>query len=273
MTTRPEVPYLLNSVPGPLKDAPLAFAHRGANPQLENTMAAFQHAVDLGFRYIETDVRTTADGQLVIFHDEVLDRVTTGAGKVSEHTWEQLSSVRIGGVRVGGGSRNGGDPIAGEPLVLFEDALRQLPQTHFNVDLKDAEAVPHFVEIVDRLGAHDRVLAASFSDARRKQVEQLFTTPVATSGGWASTAQMVLLRRSSDVDCLQVPVRHGPIRVVRPGFIARCHAAGMQVHVWVVDDPAEMHRLLDMGVDGLMTDDAAALAAVMAERSVWPQWV
>lgn len=260
MAARPQVPYLLNSVPGELQDAPLAFAHRGADPQRENTMAAFRNAVDLGFRYIETDVRTTADGQLVIFHDEVLDRVTTGAGRISEHTWDQLSSVRVGGGRV-----------AGEPLVLFEDALRQLPQTHFNVDLKDAEAVPHFAEIVDRLGAHDRVLTASFSDARRKQVQRLLTTPVATSAGWVSTAMMVLLGRSCDVDCLQVPVRQGPIPVVRPGFIARCHAAGMQVHVWVVDDPAEMHRLLDMGVDGLMTDDAAALAAVMAERSVWPQ--
>lgn len=255
MSRRPEVPYLLNSMPGPLQGSPLAFAHRGADPCRENTMAAFRHAVDLGFRYIETDVRTTADGQLVIFHDEVLDRVSTGTGKISAHTWEQLSGVRIGG----------------EPLVLFEDALRQLPQTHFNVDLKDAEAVPRFVEAVDRLGAHDRVLAASFNDARPRQVNRRLTTPVATSGGWSSTALMVLLGRSSSVDCLQVPIRQGPIPVVRPGLIARCHDAGLQVHVWVVDDPVQMHRLLDMGVDGLMTDDAAALAAVMAERSVWPQ--
>lgn len=265
MRAGPEVPYLLNSVPGDLHRAPLAFAHRGADPQRENTMAAFRRAVGLGFRYLEIDVRTSADGQLVIFHDEILDRVTTGTGRIADHTWEQLSRVRI----------------SGEPLVRFEDALIDLPQTHFNVDLKDEESVPHFVEIVERLGAHDRVLAASFNDARRRRVSRLLSRQVATSGGWASTALMVFLGPLADVgglarliagtDCMQVPVRQSGITVVRPKFVRRCHAAGLQVHVWVIDDPAQMHHLLDIGVDGIMTDDAEALAAVMAERSVWPQ--
>lgn len=155
-------------------------------------MAAFRRAVDLGFRYLEIDVRTSADGVLVIFHDETLDRVTNGTGKVSDHTWEQLSRVRLTTVTAANPSDEAA-PVLGEPLVRFEDALQALPETHFNVDLKDSEAVKHFAEIVDRHGAHDRVLAASFNDARRHRVGRLVAKRVASSGGWVSTALMVFL--------------------------------------------------------------------------------
>ncbi|WP_120005450.1 glycerophosphodiester phosphodiesterase [Nesterenkonia muleiensis] len=277
-----QLPYLLNSVPGALHHAPLAFAHRGADPRRENTMVAFRRAVELGFRYLEIDVRTSADGQLVIFHDEVLDRLTTGTGKLCDHTWEQLSQLRVTGDPASGTQpRTTPAPDPGEPLVRFEDALRALPETHFNVDLKDAQSVPHFVEVVERLGAHGRVLVASFEDARRRQASRLLSRKVAASGGWVSTALMVFLgplvglgrisRLIAGVDCVQVPIRQFKITVVRPTFVRRCHRAGLQVHVWVVNDPAQMHRLLDMGVDGIMTDDAEALADVMRERSVWPQ--
>ncbi len=277
-----EVPYLLNSTPGRLHHAPLAFAHRGADPARENTMAAFRRAVDLGFRYLEIDVRTSADGVLVVFHDETLDRVTDGAGRLCDHTWDQLSQLRVTAAT----ETNPADdpkPGLGEPLVRFEEALLALPDTHFNVDLKDSEAARHFAEIVDRHEAHHRVLAASFNDARRQRVGRLVTKQVASSGGWVSTVLMVLLgplggfgklsQRLAHFDCVQVPIRQTRVPIVRPRFVERCHRAGLQVHVWVVDDPAEMHRLLDMGVDGIMTDDAEALAAVMGERSVWPQSV
>lgn len=265
-----DIPYLLNSQPGALQNAPLAFAHRGADPRRENTMGAFRHAVELGYRYLEIDVRTAACGTLVVFHDEELGRVTTGSGRLSEKTWEELSELRVGM-----------DGRFTEPMVRFEDLLTEWDDVHFNVDLKDGEAVGPFVEIVERHGAHHRVLAASFNDARRHRVNKRLSRPVATSGGWVSTGLIVLLgplgflrwisRRLAGIDCVQVPIEHSGVRIVRPKFIERCHKAGLQVHVWVVDDPAEMHRLLDMGVDGLMTDDAEALADVMAERSIWPQ--
>lgn len=310
-----EVPYLLNSRPGPLHHAPLAFAHRGADPQRENTMAAFNHAVQLGYRYLEIDVRTSADGELVIFHDETLDRITDGSGKLSDKTWEELSQLRVIGADGphaarrtsageltdsaaaaepitpaepltpdGAGQPGNQEPSAeqpGEPLVRFAEALEAFPETHFNVDLKDAESTEPFARIVEAHGAHDRVLAASFNDARRHKVRRLLSRPAAASGGWISTALIVLLgplglaarlsRRAPGIDCVQVPVRRGRIRVVTEAFVKRCHRAGLQVHVWVIDDPAQMHRLLDLGVDGLMTDDAEALAEVMRERSIWPQ--
>ncbi|WP_300344993.1 glycerophosphodiester phosphodiesterase [Nesterenkonia sp.] len=306
MTRRPyrehpyrDVPYLLNSQPGRLHHAPLAFAHRGADPERENTMAAFRHAVQLGYRYLEIDVRTSADGQLVIFHDETLDRVTDGSGPLSDKTWAELAELRVIGAAAKQAARRTtageltdsryaahsvkqeGTQGPGEPLVRFAEALEAFPDIHFNVDLKDAASVEPFARIVEEFGAHHRVLAASFNDARRHRVRKLLGNSVATSGGWVSTALIVLLgplgfmRRLSGrvarIDCVQVPIQRGRIRVVTPQFIERCHRAGLQVHVWVVDEPAQMHQLLDLGVDGLMTDDAEALAQVMRERSVWPQ--
>ena len=269
-----DVPYLLNSRPGApgtvdLHHSPLAFVHRGGDPARENTMAAFEDAVAMGYRYMEIDVRTSSDGVLVVFHDESLDRITDGAGRLSEKTWEELSALRL--------------RASGEPLLRFEELLTRWEDVHLNVDLKDEASVEEFARLVEAHGAHDRVLAASFNDARRHRVRRALSRRTAASGGWVVTALIVLLgplglmrrsgRRAAEIDCLQVPISQGRIRVVTPGFIRRCHQAGLQVHVWVVDEPAEMHRLLDMGVDGLMTDDAAALAKVMTERdgAVWPQ--
>lgn len=265
-----DVAYLLNTRPGPLHHRPLAFAHRGADPRRENTMGAFRRAVELGYRYLEVDVRTCADGTLVVFHDEELDRTTTGSGPVSEKTWEELAGLRVGAE----------DELA-EPMVRFEELLSAFEDVHLNVDLKDAAAVGEFVRLIEKHRAHDRVLAASFNDARRHHVKRRLTRPIATSGGWTVTALLVLLGplgllgrltgRLTEIDCVQVPISQGRLRVVTPRFVQRCHRAGLQVHVWVVDDPRQMHELLDMGVDGLMTDDAEALAEVMRERSVWPQ--
>ncbi|GAA4835241.1 glycerophosphodiester phosphodiesterase [Garicola koreensis] len=300
-----EVAYLLNSRPGPLHRAPLAFAHRGADPQRENTMAAFRRAAQLGYQYVETDVRTSADGELVLFHDETLDRITDGSGSLSEKTWAQLSQLRVigaasqdAGRRTGAGeltdSALGAEPVTparppegdpgkqpGEPLVRFADALEAFPTTHFNVDLKDEASIGPFTRIVEEHGAHDRVLASSFNDSRRRRALRSLSRRTATSGGWVTTALMVLLgpfgvlRRGSgaaaNIDCVQVPIRRGRIRIVTEAFVRRCHRAGLQVHVWVIDDPDQMHQLLDLGVDGLMTDDAEALAQVMRQRSVWPQ--
>lgn len=269
-----DVPYLLNSRPGApgtvdLHHSPLAFVHRGGDPARENTMAAFEDAVAMGYRYLEIDVRTSSDGVLVVFHDEALDRITDGTGPLSEKTWQELAALRL--------------RSSGEPLLRFDELLTRWDDVHLNVDLKDGASVEEFARLVEAHGAHDRVLAASFNDARRHRVRRALSRRVATSGGWAVTALIVLLgplglmqrlgRRCTEIDCVQVPISQGRIRVVTPGFVRRCHRAGLQVHVWVVDEPAEMRRLLDMGVDGLMTDDAAALAQFMSEHdgAVWPQ--
>lgn len=288
--------YLRDSLPG-RRGWPLAFAHRGADTARENTLPAFRRAVERGYGYLELDVRTTADGVLMVFHDETLDRITTGSGRLSDHTWEQLGRLRVidpaavrsrqaaGAVedaaRDRGAGTAGTDLLEGEHLLRFEDLLTEWPDVRLNVDLKDDAAADAIAPIIHRHRAWDRVLIASFHDSRRRRFTQAAGRRIAMSGGALAIAALVVAaplglarfvgRRMVHVNCVQVPVKQGPIPVVTRTFVSRCQAAGLQVHVWVVDDPAEMERLLALGVDGLMTDDAEALASVMEARGYWPQ--
>lgn len=278
--------HLADSLPA-RRGWPLGFAHRGADTGRENTLAAFQAAWDAGFTYLELDVHTTADGVLVVFHDDALDRVTTGTGPLSALTWEELGEVRV--VAEGAGVVADG---AGESLLPLAELLVALPEARFNADLKDDAAAPAMAALLAEHDAWDRVLVASFHDGRRRAFRRALTDlghgdrtsgarRVATSGAIAAVAALVLLgplgltgwlrRHALAVDCVQVPVRHGRIPVVTPGFVRRCHAAGLPVHVWVVDDAAEMERLLDMGADGIMTDRADVLAEVFTRRGIWSQ--
>ncbi len=257
MTARPR--YLDH--PGPL-----ALAHRGFSPDgLENSMAAFRAAVDLGFDYVETDVHATRDGVVVAFHDDALDRVTDGRGRVADLPWDVVRRARIGGV---------------EPIPTLAELLDAWPGLRVNVDVKVAGAVAGTAAAVERAAAHDRVCLASFSDARRRAVVRALSRPVATSGGTGTTAAFLgavrarspaLVRRAlREVDCLQVPERRGRLRVVTARTLAAAHAAGVQVHVWTVNRPADMHRLLDLGVDGIVSDRADLLREVLRARGQWP---
>lgn len=244
---------------------PIPFAHRGFAPDgHENSMAAFAAAVALGYRYVETDVHTTSDGVLVAFHDETLDRVTDGRGPVAAQPWSTVRSARIGGT---------------EPVPLLEDLLGTWPELRVNIDAKADAAVGPLAEAIERTGAHDRVCVASFSDARRRAVLRRLSRPVATSAGNAAAAAFraaaaarsarAVRRALHDVDCLQVPERHRRIPVVTAATVAAAHRAGTPVHVWTVNDPADMRRLLDLGVDGIVTDRADLLREVLEARGQW----
>jgi glycerophosphoryl diester phosphodiesterase len=240
-------------------------AHRGFSPAgLENSMAAFRAAVGLGYRYLETDVHTTSDGVLLVFHDESLDRITDGKGRIGGLTAETVARARIGGV---------------EPIPLFAELVTAFPDVRFNLDVKDWGSARSLAAAIEQYGVHDRVLIASFSDRRRRAVLRLLSRPVAGSAGIVSNALFLLLgpllpaavirRALRGVHALQVPVRYGAVRVVTPGFVRRAHRHGLQVHVWTINDPAEMHRLLDLGVDGIVTDRADLLKKVLQDRGEW----
>jgi glycerophosphoryl diester phosphodiesterase len=240
-------------------------AHRGFSPAgLENSMAAFRAAVGLGYRYLETDVHTTSDGVLLVFHDESLDRITDGKGRIGGLTAETVARARIGGV---------------EPIPLFAELVTAFPDVRFNLDVKDWGSVRSLAAAIEQYGVHDQVLIASFSDRRRRAVLRLLSRPVAGSAGIVSNALFLLLgpllpaavirRALRGVHALQVPVRYGAVRVVTPGFIRRAHRHGLQVHVWTINDPAEMHRLLDLGVDGIVTDRADLLKKALQDRGEW----
>ncbi|QLQ35914.1 glycerophosphodiester phosphodiesterase family protein [Micromonospora robiginosa] len=241
---------------------PLAFAHRGgAADGDENTAAAFARAVAMGYRYVETDVHATADGVPVVFHDPTLRRVTGEPGRIADLRWADLASVRVGGAAV---------------VPRLDDVLAAWPEVRFNVDVKaDAAAAPT-VEALGRAGAAERVLLASFSDARLRRLRALAGPKVATSLGMGAVARLRLAslhgrphRLPPSVVAAQVPVAYRRIPVVDRRLIAYCHRIGLQVHVWTIDEPAQMHHLLDLGVDGIMTDHVGVLRDVYRSRGHW----
>jgi len=238
---------------------PLAFAHRGgASEHPENTMPAFENAVRLGYRYLETDVHSTADGVLVAFHDDKLDRVTDRTGVIAEMQWQQVSEARLGT----------------DTIPLMADLLTAWPDVRFNIDIKHGESVSGLVEVLDRTQAHNRVCVGAFSDKRLKQFRAMTDGRVCTSAGPLDIVRLRLSRLGLAsgpfaANCTQVPTHFKPIPVVDRSFIDACHGRDLPVHVWTIDDPAEMERLLDLGVDGIMTDRPTVLKDVLVRRGQW----
>lgn len=245
----------------------IAMAHRGGarHPDLlglENTTHAFRHAVSLDYTYVETDVHLTTGNRLIAFHDEVLDRVTDGVGEVATATGEALLAARIGG---------------SHPIPTMAELFEEFPDCCFNIDLKGAGAGDALADLLDATGRHDRVCVGSFSAHRIREFRRRTGGRVATAASPAEVAALLLApgrtaaRRllGGRVPVFQVPRQRGPLPVVTGPMVRRAHALGAHVHVWTVDDPAEMAELLDLGVDGLITDRTDLLREVLSARGLW----
>jgi glycerophosphoryl diester phosphodiesterase len=245
---------------------PRVFAHRGWHvgdlTGLENTAAAFGRAVDEGVRYLETDVHATADGVLVAFHDTLLDRVTDRRGRIGDLTWAEVSRARIGGR---------------EPVPRMDDLLADFPEAFFNIDAKSDAAVAPLAALLERTRAVDRVCLASFSDGRLHALRRRLGPAVALSLGTRQVTRLVARAchlpvpvRFPGAIAAQVPVRMKGVPVATPGFIRAAQRRGLEVHVWTIDDETEMGRLLDLGVDGLVTDRPDVLLGVLRRRDTRP---
>lgn len=235
---------------------PIAFAHRGgASDAPENTMAAFQDAVDLGYRYLETDVQASADGVLVAFHDFNLKRTCGIDRKLTDMTYDEISEARVDGV---------------DPIPTLEELLGSWPDVRVNIDCKADGAVPALVAALRRTNAIDRVCVGAFSDVRIRRLRTLLGPALCTALGPGAVAQLRYGKMfKTAAGAAQVPVRQGRLTVITEGFVARAHRLGLQVHAWTIDDPAEITRLLEMGVDGVMTDKPRVLRDVLSQRGSW----
>lgn len=246
---------------------PRAFAHRGwhidALAGMENSLAAFRRAAEEGFQYLETDVHATADGVGVVHHDPLLDRTTDECGAIAGLPWRVVRRARIGGR---------------EPVARLEDLLEELPHARFNIDVKSDAAVGPVLDVLRRMDAWHRVCLASFSERRLARLRLLAGARLLTSMGPRSVRVFWLCGRvpwpriSAGVrgSLAQVPVRHGRLTVVERRLVRHARRCGCEVHVWTVDEPDEMRRMLDLGVDGLVTDRPDLLRDVLRARGCWP---
>ena len=222
-------------------------------------MPAFEGAVELGYRYVETDAHVTSDGICLAFHDDHLDRVTDRKGVIAELPYLEVRDARVDGR---------------EPIPLMEDLLGAFPDLRVNIDPKHDGAVDALAAVIRRTGSVERVCIGSFSDARIARLQAELGPRLCTSLGPKGTARLRggsfgLPAGALQSPCAQVPHRVKGITIVDHRFVAKSHALGLQVHVWTIDDPDEMHELLDLGVDGIMTDRPAVLRKVLESRGAW----
>ena len=248
----PVHPYLSNSTP-------LAIAHRGgARETTENTREAFAYASELGFRYLETDAQLTKDGEVVTFHDDEIDRVSAETGAISSLTWADLQQVAL---------------VDGGTLISVRDLLTDFPGSYINIDAKSDAVVDPLIQVIRELDAFDRVCIGSFSDARLRRVRRAHPNEVCTSFGPRGTFRCVLGSFRLPIepplaDALQLPPTYRGIPLLTKRLIDHAHALGLFVHAWTIDEPDEMERLLDLGVDGIMTDRPSALKEVFTARGL-----
>ena len=241
-------------------DYPRVIAHRGFPlDHAENTLGAFQAALDAGADILETDVHLSKDGVVVVAHDPDLTRVARQPGLVSDFTYKELASIDLG---------------FGEGFPSLEGLLRAFPDAKFNIDLKTRSAVEPFADVIRELNAEDRILATSFDEVTRQAVVSLVP-------GVASSASQSLVIRARvrswwglpidnwrvppEVVALQIPPAMYGVALVTPSMIRLAKRRGLEVHVWTINDPDNMRRLWSMGVQGIITDRTDLAVQVRSE--------
>ena len=255
---------------------PVVCAHRGDSAHHpENTLPAFKSAAELGVDCIESDVHLTADDQCVLWHDSTVDRMTSGTGNISDYTLAELKQLDAAYSFTLPGEE--GYPFRGRGITIpsLAETLDALPHMRFNLDLKGTSLrlAEKFVEVVEQFRAHDRILGASFHYRQLHRIRKLapslvtsFSSPEVRTLIGLQKARLLKLVFPFKGLTLQVPEFHGNVRIVTPALIQAVHARGVSIQVWTINEEADMHRLLDMGVDGIVTDDPRLLQTVLQAR-------
>lgn len=258
------------------QDAPLFFAHRGgAALAPENTFVAYENGLSFGADALELDIHLSRDGELMVIHDETLERVTDGTGSIRQYSRDELRRFDAGYRFTSDGGAT--YPYRGKGLTIptLRAVYERFPDVRINMDMKDndAELEQRLWALLQEVGAEDRTLVGSFYQASLARFRRLTAGRVATAASPVEARNFLLghLFRSTGwllrpaYDALQVPEIHRGVRVVSPGSIYAAHRLGLDVHVWTIDDRATMDRLLAWGVDGLMSDRPDVLAQALAD--------
>jgi glycerophosphoryl diester phosphodiesterase len=263
-TVRPGHPYFAGS--------PLLIAHRGgAGLAPENTLLAFRRALEWWEAdMLELDVRATRDGEVVVIHDDTVDRTTDGRGAVADHGLDQLLALDAGYRFSVDGGRSYPFRGRGVRIPTLREVIQSCRHARINVEVKDGRAQERVWEVVHELGATNRVLLAS---GRSRNRRQLLTYSGARSASAEEMYLFLTLQRlratalfATRIDAFQMPEHHGGRQVLDPRLVRELHAKNLPVHVWTVNEAADMNRLLDWGVDGIITDRPDRLARVLHAR-------
>lgn len=250
----------MSTAAGPHRGHTCAYAHRGGallpdNIGIENTLRAFRNAVDLGYTHLETDVHASRDGALYAFHDANLLRLTGRAARISELTSAEIDALRVG---------------EREPIPRIAELLEEFADCFFSIDVKADDATDLAIAEFTRLGVVDRMMVGSF-DHRRILRLRSGMPGVLSALSQREIATMVAGGPVPRRTCASVPVSWHGVRIVTPRFIARAKRRDIPVYAWTIDDAAEMARLLDLGVDGIMADQIDDLRDLLIRRDAWRQ--
>ncbi len=251
------------------REHPIRLAHRGSRVLWpENTHHAFEGAFEMGYTYIETDIRVTRDGVVVVFHDETLERTTNGVGKVADWNWEELSMLDAAYNFSPDGESF---PLRGMGIGIsrLDATFVKYPEMHFNIDLKAKHSEWPVAEVVVGLKKHDYVLVGSFADGRIARFRRITKGSVATSAGPTNAVAMYAASRLGrtvrrPVDAYQLPYSTRGMTVDKR-LVDAVHEADAHIHLWTVNEPEKMRRFLEMGVDGIVTDRPDLLNEVVEE--------
>ena len=227
------------------------FVHRGdTSIFLENTIEAFQSAISLGYQYLETDLRETSDGKIITFHDPNLKRITGANITISETKFSDIRMRRL---------------PSRETIPTIDELLEEFPDSFFNMDLKVNQIEEKVLKKINSHNALERVCLGSFNSKTIKKINSL-EPKILTSMGISQVIMYKFFQKKNLSKLIQIPTRWNGIKVITKKFIDRLHNDGLKVHVWTVNKETEMQSLIDLGVDGIMTDNASGLIKVMKQN-------
>ena len=236
------------------------FVHRGGDEvKTENTLEAFEYSSNLGFIFIETDVQSTKDGHVVIFHDSTLKRMAGIDKRIKDLTLNELKEIEL---------------INGGRVPLLYEALDSFPDLRFNIDIKTEDALENTIKIIKEMRCFNRSCLASFSSSRLNRIRKIAGPEACTSSGQMEIFNLIcrsigITTKRTNSDCAQIPTSQWGIPILTKRFIAKAHQEGKLVHIWTIDDENEMYKLIDFGVDGLMTDKPSVLKKALQLKGLF----